>query len=114
MRLLEDTERKMSLKIFDQWKGWAKKVKSQLYALYLAYKDPRVPWYAKVFGALVLAYALSPLDLILKQSSTGMPVGECSAIFWYSWNEWKTEYQDMAYTEQNTTWCGYQNIVVKS
>ena len=39
-------------------------LKSQLYALYLAYRHPRVPWYAKAFGALVLAYALSPIDLI--------------------------------------------------
>jgi len=30
----------------------------------LAYRDPRVPWYAKLFGAIVAAYALSPVDLI--------------------------------------------------
>ena len=42
----------------------AKNLISQLYALYLAYRDPRVPWYAKAFGAMVLAYALSPVDLI--------------------------------------------------
>ena len=33
-------------------------------ALYLACRDPRVPWYAKVLAALVVAYALSPIDLI--------------------------------------------------
>ncbi|WP_324718047.1 YkvA family protein [Carboxydochorda subterranea] len=33
-------------------------------ALFLAYRDPRVPWYAKAWAALVLAYALSPIDLI--------------------------------------------------
>ena len=49
---------------FDRWKERAKNLKSQLYALYLAYRDPRVPWYAKAFGAMVLAYALSPIDLI--------------------------------------------------
>ena len=38
--------------------------KTDTYALYLAYKDPRVPWYAKVFVAIVVAYALSPIDLI--------------------------------------------------
>jgi uncharacterized membrane protein YkvA (DUF1232 family) len=32
--------------------------------LYLAYKDPRTPWYAKLFAACVVAYALSPIDLI--------------------------------------------------
>jgi uncharacterized membrane protein YkvA (DUF1232 family) len=30
----------------------------------LAYKDPRTPWYAKLLGALVVAYAFSPIDLI--------------------------------------------------
>ena len=39
---------------------WAAGLKRQIYALYLAYRDPRVPWYAKVFGALVVAYAFSP------------------------------------------------------
>ena len=46
------------------WREWAAGLKRQTYALYLAYKDPRVPWYAKLFGALVVAYALSPIDLI--------------------------------------------------
>ena len=46
------------------WLEWAAGLKRQTYALYLAYKDPRVPWYAKLFGALVVAYALSPIDLI--------------------------------------------------
>ena len=40
------------------------KIKLKIYALYLAYKDPGVPWYAKLFGAIVVAYALSPVDLI--------------------------------------------------
>jgi uncharacterized membrane protein YkvA (DUF1232 family) len=35
-----------------------------LYAIYLAYRDPRVPWYARVVAALVVGYAFSPLDLI--------------------------------------------------
>jgi uncharacterized membrane protein YkvA (DUF1232 family) len=34
------------------------------YTLYLAYRDPRVPLYAKVFAACVVAYAFSPIDLI--------------------------------------------------
>ena len=33
-------------------------------ALYLACRDPRVPWYAKAFAVLLVAYALSPIDLI--------------------------------------------------
>jgi uncharacterized membrane protein YkvA (DUF1232 family) len=35
-----------------------------VYAIYLAYKDPRVPWYAKLLATCVVAYALSPVDLI--------------------------------------------------
>ncbi len=46
------------------WKQRAKKIKSDVYALYFAYRDPRVPWYAKAFTALVVAYAFSPIDLI--------------------------------------------------
>lgn len=42
----------------------AKVLKSDTYALYLASKDPRVPWYAKALLAVVVAYALSPIDLI--------------------------------------------------
>ena len=36
----------------------------ETYALYLAYWDPRVPWHARVFAALVVGYAFSPIDLI--------------------------------------------------
>jgi uncharacterized membrane protein YkvA (DUF1232 family) len=43
---------------------WARRLKVEVYALYLAYKDPRVPWYARVFAAVVVGYAFSPLDLI--------------------------------------------------
>jgi uncharacterized membrane protein YkvA (DUF1232 family) len=35
-----------------------------VHALYLASRDPRVPWYAKALAARVAAYALSPIDLI--------------------------------------------------
>src|SRR5690242_4923891 len=34
------------------------------YAVYLAARDPRTPWYAKLLAAAVVAYALSPFDLI--------------------------------------------------
>ena len=34
------------------------------YALYLASRDPRVPWLAKVIAVLTVGYALSPIDLI--------------------------------------------------
>ena len=42
----------------------ARHLKAEIYALYLAYRDPRVPWYARVFVACVVGYALSPIDLI--------------------------------------------------
>jgi uncharacterized membrane protein YkvA (DUF1232 family) len=36
----------------------------EVYALYLAYRDPRVAWYARILAACVVAYAFSPIDLI--------------------------------------------------
>jgi uncharacterized membrane protein YkvA (DUF1232 family) len=42
----------------------ARRLKSEIFALYLALRDPRTPWPAKALGALVVAYALSPLDLV--------------------------------------------------
>jgi len=48
----------------DGWKQRARQLKSELYALYLAYKDPRLAWYARLFTALVVGYAFSPIDLI--------------------------------------------------
>jgi uncharacterized membrane protein YkvA (DUF1232 family) len=51
-------------KIIDQLRDRAKKLKIETYALYFAYRDPRVPWYAKVFVACVVGYAFSPIDLI--------------------------------------------------
>jgi uncharacterized membrane protein YkvA (DUF1232 family) len=47
-----------------RWKTRARQLKAELYAIYLAYRDPRVPWYARVVAALVVGYAFSPLDLI--------------------------------------------------
>jgi uncharacterized membrane protein YkvA (DUF1232 family) len=44
--------------------SWARRLKVEVYALYLAFKDPRVPWYARVFAAIVVGYAFSPIDLI--------------------------------------------------
>lgn len=48
----------------DRWKQWARALKTEVYALYLAYRDPRVPWYARLFAACVVGYAFSPIDLI--------------------------------------------------
>jgi hypothetical protein len=47
-----------------QWKQWARTTKRNAHALYLAARDPRVPWYAKGLAVVVAAYAASPIDLI--------------------------------------------------
>ena len=47
-----------------EWKRRARQLKVETYALYLASKDPEVPWFAKALTACVVAYALSPIDLI--------------------------------------------------
>jgi len=48
----------------ESWKIKSKRLKSEVYALYLASKHPRTPWYAKVLAVLIIGYALSPIDLI--------------------------------------------------
>ncbi len=50
--------------LLDSWKTRARQLKTDVYALYLAYKDPRTPWYARIFAAVVVGYAFSPIDLI--------------------------------------------------
>jgi len=47
-----------------RWKQRAATLRLETYALFLAYKDPRTPWYARVAALVVAAYAFSPLDLI--------------------------------------------------
>src|SRR3982750_1950580 len=44
------------------WKQRVRNLKSETYAMYLAYRDPRVPWYAKVFAACLVGYVFSPID----------------------------------------------------
>ena len=46
------------------WRERLQGLKEETYALYLAAKDPRVPWYGRVWIAVVVAYAFSPIDLI--------------------------------------------------
>lgn len=50
--------------MMERWKRRAGWLRGETYALYLAYRDPRTPWYAKIFVALVVGYAFSPIDLI--------------------------------------------------
>jgi uncharacterized membrane protein YkvA (DUF1232 family) len=51
-------------KALGAWKQRARQLKVETYALYLACKDPRTPWYARLFIALVVWHTLSPIDLI--------------------------------------------------
>jgi uncharacterized membrane protein YkvA (DUF1232 family) len=48
----------------ERLKDWARAIKRDVVALWLAARDARVPWYAKAVAAAVAAYALSPIDLI--------------------------------------------------
>lgn len=48
----------------EQLQRRARAIKREAHAVYLASKDPRVPWYAKALAACVLAYLFSPIDLI--------------------------------------------------
>jgi len=46
------------------WRTRAEALRNEVLALYLAYRDPRTPWMARLWAVLVVAYALSPVDLI--------------------------------------------------
>lgn len=50
--------------IVSRLKQRASHLKRETYALALAYRDPRTPWHAKLWAACVVAYAVSPIDLI--------------------------------------------------
>lgn len=50
--------------MLEKWKQKARKLKKQVFIANQAYRDPRLPWSAKIATAIVLAYAFSPIDLI--------------------------------------------------
>jgi uncharacterized membrane protein YkvA (DUF1232 family) len=52
------------MSMLDSAKRWARGITRDAVALWLAARDPRVPWYAKAAAGAVAAYALSPIDLI--------------------------------------------------
>jgi uncharacterized membrane protein YkvA (DUF1232 family) len=52
------------MKLLKDWKRRARDLKREVYALYFACRDPRVPWYAKALAAGIVGYAFSPIDLI--------------------------------------------------
>jgi uncharacterized membrane protein YkvA (DUF1232 family) len=57
---LKDKVKELKKQLMDK----AKRLKKDLKVIYLAYKRPDVPWYAKLVAIIVVGYALSPLDLI--------------------------------------------------
>jgi uncharacterized membrane protein YkvA (DUF1232 family) len=48
----------------EQLRAWARALKRDVVAVWIAARDPRVPWYVKALAVAVAAYALSPIDLI--------------------------------------------------
>ena len=48
----------------ERLRTWARGIRRDVLVLYLAARDPRVPWYAKALALATVAYALSPVDLI--------------------------------------------------
>jgi uncharacterized membrane protein YkvA (DUF1232 family) len=47
-----------------KWKEKAERLRDDIYVVWLAFGDRRTPWYAKMLVAVVVAYAVSPVDLI--------------------------------------------------
>jgi uncharacterized membrane protein YkvA (DUF1232 family) len=50
--------------LLERLKSAARKLKNEITVLCVVYRDARTPWYAKVLIAVVIAYSLSPIDLI--------------------------------------------------
>lgn len=50
--------------VLENVKRWARTLKRDVIALWLAARDPRTPWHTKAVAGVVAAYALSPIDLI--------------------------------------------------
>ncbi|WP_028996662.1 YkvA family protein [Azohydromonas australica] len=50
--------------LLEAGRAWARRIKRDAMTLWFARKHPRTPWHAKALGIFVVAYALSPIDLI--------------------------------------------------
>ena len=50
--------------IFHELRQWARRLKRDAVTLWFAGRHPRTPWYSKALAMFVVAYALSPVDLI--------------------------------------------------
>lgn len=58
------TEANNTPSILTRIRQWARAIKRDVHALWLAARDSRTPWYAKMLALVTAAYALSPIDLI--------------------------------------------------
>jgi uncharacterized membrane protein YkvA (DUF1232 family) len=61
---LAPSSRRQASAAWARWKQRAQQLKLETWTIYLAYRDPRTPWYARFFAVLVAGYALSPIDLV--------------------------------------------------
>ncbi|WGT66074.1 YkvA family protein [Variovorax paradoxus] len=52
------------MSILKSIRQWASRIKRDAVTLWFAYRHPGTPWFAKALAAFVVAYALSPIDLI--------------------------------------------------
>ena len=52
------------MKTFALWRQWAARLRLEAFTLYFAYRNPGTAWYARLWAAVVVAYAFSPIDLI--------------------------------------------------
>jgi uncharacterized membrane protein YkvA (DUF1232 family) len=52
------------MKLSDRLRDWARRIRRDAVTLWFAGRHPGTPWYAKALGGFVVAYALSPIDLI--------------------------------------------------
>jgi len=55
----------VTTRLLNTWKRRASQLTTEVRCIYLAYKDPRVPWYAKFLIVCVIGYAFSPVDKLL-------------------------------------------------
>jgi uncharacterized membrane protein YkvA (DUF1232 family) len=61
---LTSREQKKAGSWWAAWKRRARQLKLETWAVYLAVRDPRTPWYARLVAVCVVGYALSPIDLV--------------------------------------------------
>jgi len=62
--MVQEKAKEPELTLDQRLKQWARKLKNEVIAMYFVMKHPETPLYAKVFAAIVVGYALSPIDLI--------------------------------------------------